>query len=193
MKAFETRFNTPHATFSTTEHTHHRTRRGALNPFFSRARVLDFVPRFQDHVARLCDRLDRDFRGQKRVLVVSDALVCVTTDVILDYAFDVRSRLIDGPDFEDQFATAIRDLQRNVHYLTAFPWLVSVLNLVPERWVENAVPVLRSVFAFRRVSFHITPLSCNCPHFHHHRTLIRTCTLDPFSTHSRVEGASLVA
>ena len=125
-----------------------------MNPFFSRARVLAFVPRLQDHVARLCERVERDFRGRDRVLVVSDALVCVTTDVILDYAFDVESRLIEGADFEDQFATAIRDLQRSVHWLTAFPWLVGVLNCVPERSFERAAPVLRSVFAFRRVSVH---------------------------------------
>nr|POE87250.1 trichodiene oxygenase [Quercus suber] len=116
----------------------------------SRWRILGFVPRLSDHVARLCERSNRDFRGLERVLIISDALVCVTTDVILDCVFDVPSRLINGHDFQNQFATAIRDLQRSVHYLTAFLWLISLLNLVPEPWIEHAAPVLRSVFAFRR-------------------------------------------
>jgi hypothetical protein len=47
---FSNHFGTDQSLFTTASHDHHRLRRGAINPFFSKKKIVDFQPVIQGHL-----------------------------------------------------------------------------------------------------------------------------------------------
>jgi cytochrome P450 len=45
--------------FGTTDHRVHRLRRGAINPFFSKRKVNELQHLIQQHIKKLCDKLEK--------------------------------------------------------------------------------------------------------------------------------------
>ena len=68
----------PGASFATADHFHHRSRRAALNPFFSKASVRRLQPVIDERVQRLVNRL-RDFKDKEQVVKMNVAFTAFTT------------------------------------------------------------------------------------------------------------------
>ncbi|KAI9658408.1 MAG: hypothetical protein M1821_002541 [Bathelium mastoideum] len=150
MKSYENRFNAPLASFSTSEYDLHRKRRGALNPYFSRQKVAEYMPKIRERAHKLLQRLQREFADKRRVLVLNDVFACFTTDTVIDYAFDFSMDLIDEPKFCAKFTSAVHDLQISMHYGEAFPWTVPLIDSLPESIVTFLFPPTKSIFEFRK-------------------------------------------
>ncbi len=146
------RFNSPDSSFSTVGHHLHRQRRAALNPFFSKRKISERAPRIQSLMVRLCDRLDRDFRGTGQVLPINDMWGCFTSDSIVEYAFERQYHFIEEPNLRAPFTDAMMDLCEPVHYVTQFPWAFKLLKLLPDSTVEKLSPDMKAVNQFNNVS-----------------------------------------
>ena len=151
MKSFEHRFNAPYASFSTTEHNLHRQRRAALSPYFSRRNVLEYAPHIQGLANKLCSRLTREYLGTGQVVSLDDVYVCLSADVITQFAFGQQHDFIDAAGFQTKFTTAVRSMEDLVHYTTQFPWLVTIGNLLPDSVMTYCLPMTKPVVQYQRV------------------------------------------
>ena len=82
----------------TVGHDHHRLRRGALNPFFSKQSVTRLEPMIRDTVTKLCQRLE-SARKTGEVINMGHAYAALTMDIITQYSFAKSYGCLDAPDF----------------------------------------------------------------------------------------------
>ncbi|KAL9039545.1 MAG: hypothetical protein Q9180_002464 [Flavoplaca navasiana] len=143
------RFGTPSASFDTTDHAHHARRRGAMNPFFSRLRILQYSPYAAARVERLCQRLETEYKGTAKVFCFNDAWASLTTDVINYYSFAISYDFQDYPDFVAPFTKSIKLLAQSLHMVGHFPWILSLLQSLPDSVVGILNPAMVPVFEFQ--------------------------------------------
>jgi cytochrome P450 len=74
---FSARFGTDQSLFTTASHDHHRLRRGAINPFFSKKKISDFQPVIQGHLDKLCRKIAQ-YANTERVLPLHRAFTAVS-------------------------------------------------------------------------------------------------------------------
>ncbi|KAL8646419.1 MAG: hypothetical protein Q9226_006866, partial [Calogaya cf. arnoldii] len=143
------RFGTPTASFDTTEHSHHAQRRSAMNPFFSRQRILQYSPYAAGRVERLCKRLETEYKGTSKVFCFNDAWASLTTDVINYYSFAISYDFQDYPDFVAPFTKSIKLLAHSLHMVGHFPWFLTLLQSLPDPVVGILNPAMVPVFQFQ--------------------------------------------
>jgi hypothetical protein len=78
---FVAQFNASGAGFATISHELHRSRRGALNRYFSKAAVSKLEGMIQDKAAILCTKFER-LGGTGQPIDLTMAYSCLTTDVV---------------------------------------------------------------------------------------------------------------
>ncbi|CAG8974541.1 hypothetical protein HYALB_00005813 [Hymenoscyphus albidus] len=147
LKALEKRFGSGMALASTTDQHLHRKRRAALNPFFSRRKIVDHSNVLQTRMNRITERLQNEYMGVSRVLNLNEMWGCFTTDSIVGYCLETKYDFIETPDFRASFTKSIFELIEPVHYFTQFPILRIAADLLPESvvcWLQpQMIPVLR--------------------------------------------------
>ena len=74
---FSARFGTDQSLFTTAAHDHHRLRRGAINPFFSKKKIVDFQPVIQGHLDKLCRKI-AEYVNTDRVLPLHRGFTAVS-------------------------------------------------------------------------------------------------------------------
>jgi cytochrome P450 len=87
------------SSFATVGHNHHRVRRAALNPCFSKAQVTKLEPLIQRKVDKLATRFEKAMRTRE-INITDAAYTALTTDVICQYAFAADDNFLDEDDFE---------------------------------------------------------------------------------------------
>lgn len=147
----QNRFDNPLAASSAPNHLVHRIRRAALNPFFAKRKISDHVPVIQSRVEHLCSRISNQYSGTSRILVLSDAWGCLTSDTVVGYCFERSYHFLDIPDFKASFPMAIEDLVKTVHYVTQFPWITTVLQWLPDSVISILSPPMKSIISFNKV------------------------------------------
>ena len=100
------------STFATEGHELHRTRRGALAPFFSKASVHQLEPSVQSVVSQLILRLEA-VKGSRIVIGLIDVFAALTSDIIGQYAFAFPYGFIESPEFAPQWHKAMMDLSES--------------------------------------------------------------------------------
>jgi cytochrome P450 len=121
---------TPDASFSTVSHSHHRVRRNALNPFFSKQAVQRMQPLILEKVERLAGRLT-EAASSHRVVRLDVAFMALTMDIICHYAFGESYNYLSHDDFRVGWKTAIISALENGILLRNFPWALPLLKSIP--------------------------------------------------------------
>lgn len=124
------------AAFGTVPHAHHRMRRAALNPFFSKKSVAELMPVIQSGINGLCERL-REFRATGAPANIINAYSAMTVDVITDYAFATSMGNLDTPDFVPSWHATMMKLSELYHPGKQFHWVITLQAVLPE-WVIKA-------------------------------------------------------
>ncbi|KAL4901410.1 hypothetical protein BDW74DRAFT_187646 [Aspergillus multicolor] len=148
LKELEHRFNNHTSAISTPDHYVHRTRRNALNPFFSKRRISERVPLIKRQMDEICQRLEKEFRDTGRVLVVNDMFGCWTTDIIVEYCFERQYNFIREPDFKSGFVDVMMDLVEPILWVTHFPWIMKLMQSLPDSVVSWLNPGMKNVLDF---------------------------------------------
>ena len=132
-------------TFATIGHEHHRIRRGALAPFFSKTLVQQLEPSVQAMVDKLTTRLE-GFKGTGTIINMIDMYPCLTTDIICQYAFGAPYGYLDMPKFSPLWHRAVMEASEGSHFFKQFPWIESAMRQMPQAVVRRMAPKLASLF-----------------------------------------------
>lgn len=138
-------------TFSTDDHYHHRIRRGALNPFFSKQRVVGLQDMIWTHVEKLCQRFE-EYKAAQKPLPVSDAFGCLTADIIIQYSMGLQQKALDDPDFAPLFTQAVKKFASMGVYAKHMPWIHTITHALPQDWIAKASPEYGAMLAFRHMN-----------------------------------------
>ena len=132
----------------------HRSRRGALNNFFSKKSVNDLAPTIQTKVDRLCQRLE-EFKGTSTPVNLAHAFSAFTVDVVMDYAFSQTMENLESPDFDPTWYNAMRTVNEMYNLGCQFPFLSWLSFNLPEWFVQIADPKMTIFPRLVRVSCQI--------------------------------------
>ncbi|KAJ8130051.1 hypothetical protein O1611_g3581 [Lasiodiplodia mahajangana] len=136
------------STFETVSHSEHTRRRQAVAPFFTRQRVLDYLPYIQKCVDTLCEHIEREYSHRKKPLILENAYSALTSEVIVYYSFALSYNFLDLPDFKSPFNDAARKVALGVHAGGHFPWLLWLQKSMPLSWIGFLNPDLKHVLEF---------------------------------------------
>ena len=123
--------------FGTVQHDHHRVRRGALAPFFSKKSISAIEPLIQSKVDLLCAALgeyapggtDESRRGKEIELGV--AYMSLTLDIISHYAFGKSYGLLLLPGFSQKWKDVVENVMESFALVRNLPWLPEMLKKLP--------------------------------------------------------------
>ncbi|KAI9147157.1 Fusicoccadiene C-8 hydroxylase [Paramyrothecium foliicola] len=129
--------------FLSRKHDLHKMRRQPFQKTFSRKGIQGIQPLLAELVMTLESRLN-DYRGTNQDIRLDHALTCYTSDVIETLYFGsgnpaLGHRLYDAQ-FSPEWASISRDMIRLTPLLTAFPWINSLMKMVPKRILGKLLP-----------------------------------------------------
>ena len=138
--------------FAATDAAHHRMRRTSLNQFFSKKKILELAPRIRDQVQKMFSRLEKEYKGNDKVLRIDFMFAAVAADIVTGYSFDRSYNFLDAPEFISPFTSSIESFKKAAKLSVNFPWLPRLLSKLPENWVAAMNPEIIPSFEFRKVS-----------------------------------------
>ena len=110
----------PDSTFGTPPNDIHKIRRGALNPMFSRQKVLELETIVQSKAAKVCRRMQEGVDAGNAV-DLHHAFRSVSVDVISDFAFDRCYDFLDQPELGATFFQMARGIGPALWAFQQFP------------------------------------------------------------------------
>ena len=120
----------PQSTFGTPPNDIHKIRRGALNPMFSRQKVLELEAIVQSKAAKVCRRMQEGIDAG-RAVDLHHAFRSVSVDVISDFAFDRCYDFLDQPDLGATFFEMARGIGPAMWVFQQFPSFQAVALATP--------------------------------------------------------------
>ncbi|KAL6229443.1 hypothetical protein BDW75DRAFT_245730 [Aspergillus navahoensis] len=144
--------------FATVRHEHHRLRRSALNPLFSRSAIQRLTPQMQHTLAQLCDRLDSfAFTGNDVDLGI--ALTAFAADVITEYCFGQSLGLIGKDNFGKEWIEVVNAPSELGHLVKQCPWILVACRWAPRALVRALMPGVALLYQIQEImSAQIQPL-----------------------------------
>ena len=132
----------------TVKHEIHRRRRDALNPFFSKENVTKLESLIKDKVNLLCDRIS----DSEQPVVLSNAFMALTVDIIGQFAFGENYRYLDRHDFAAKWRSDMMGMMRNSELLAHCHWLVVLMKILPEPLMSFlAPPAVKDLLSYKKV------------------------------------------
>ncbi|KAF2435265.1 cytochrome P450 [Tothia fuscella] len=131
----------PVSAFSTPEHHIHRTRRGALNPFFARRSIVKLEPTIRKKVDMLCERFAQ-FVGTGEVVRLDVAFMSLTMDVITEYCYGYSYNYISEPNFKAECKEPMSTLFEQAAFRRTVPWFVGLMQRFQDSLVLKMMPAM---------------------------------------------------
>ncbi|KIW82858.1 hypothetical protein Z517_02101 [Fonsecaea pedrosoi CBS 271.37] len=132
-------FAVPTAGGMTVEHEIHRKRRGALNPFFSKASIVANMPVIQEKLAVMCDRLDK-IKGSREVLDLEAVYLALTTDVLTQCSYGWTYNYIHHPEWAMTWKLVNTGGRASAAIVRSFPLIGAVVRSMPLSVAIKLVP-----------------------------------------------------
>ena len=143
--------------FGTVPHDHHRLRRSALNPFFSKKSILAIEPLIQEKVDKLCIALTKYAETQEPI-ELGLAYMAETLDIISHYAFGVSYGLVEQPGFSPLWKDVVSMTMESFALVRNLPWLPGLLKRLPQRVTETMDKGLAFYLKMERVGLETVSL-----------------------------------
>lgn len=131
-------------------HDHHRSRRAALNPYFSKASIRRLEPVITQTLDNLLHRLDACAKSGE-VLTLSTAYKAATSDIITGYCFGESPGFLMWNDYNSPFFDAVAKNFGLAWWMTHVAWLGPLLNSIPTGVQSMIMPGMESLFRMQRV------------------------------------------
>jgi hypothetical protein len=107
---FQFRFGIPDAAFSTPAAEQHQKRRAALNPFFSKQRIISLHGRLTEIVERISQRFSEEYAGKDKVVNFNDVWSSMTMDTTTALAFSRATECSAADGFQSPLALGVQAL-----------------------------------------------------------------------------------
>lgn len=143
-------FGNSTSVFSTVRHEHHRVRRVALNPLFSRAAVQQLEPTIQATMERLRGRID-EFTESGGVMDLGLAFAVFAADVISAHCFGDSFGLLQHPEFAPDWVETVAAPSELGHLVKQCPWLLPLLRWLPRSLVRIVLPAVDRLYTIQEV------------------------------------------
>ena len=137
------------AVFTTSNSELHRLRRSALNPLFSKRSIVKFQPVILEKVRVLCAKIAH-YKENGQVLPIKDAFSAFAGDIICQYCFGFCYDHLESPNFKESFHEAFMAVSAFGHTSLQFPWILPLLNKLPDSLVERMNPPLHMLLVLRK-------------------------------------------
>lgn len=141
----------PDSTVATISHEHHRKRRAALNPYFSKASIRRLDPVIQRTLAHLLDRMSKCGKA-KDIMPMSVVYKAATSDIITGYSFGKSTDYLKREDYNEAFFSAVDANFAMAWPMTYIPWLGPLLSLIPPSIMGIVYPGLKSLWDMHLVT-----------------------------------------
>lgn len=128
----------------------HRVRRGALNPLFSRQRILDLQDVIQGKVDILVDRV-REFQIEGKAMPITRAFSALTEEVIMEYCFSLSYDALRKPEFENRLHDPIMAADAFSNVSLQFRWIPMIIFNLPQSLVVKMQPDYAMFFRMQGV------------------------------------------
>lgn len=132
-------FAVPTAGGMTVEHEIHRKRRGALNPFFSKASIVANLPVIQEKLAVMCERLDK-IKGSREVLDLEAVYLALTTDVLTQCSYGWTYDYIHNPEWAMTWKLVNTGGRASAAIVRSFPLIGAIVRSMPLSVAIKLVP-----------------------------------------------------
>ena len=132
----------------TLKHHHHRLRREALNPYFSKANVLRLEDRVTRCVGKLCVRFER-YKASQEPVNLTVAYLALTMDIIATYSFGQSSNMLEK-EFSSKWKDTITVIMQNTSVINHFPWLPRLMDNFPT-FLAKGLPDLSALTDLKKV------------------------------------------
>lgn len=144
--------------FSTEPHALHRRRRAALNPFFSQKAVAFLEPIIQSNAEKLCQRIERN-ASTGRLLEMRLLYFAFAMDTFSHYAFGAAFGSLDREDLGEEHEATLRAATESNIVTRHLPFLVHIINMLPERVAASLSAPIAGLLKMRRVRLAVSSLS----------------------------------
>ncbi|KAF4955747.1 hypothetical protein FGADI_4318 [Fusarium gaditjirri] len=134
--------------FSTVPHDHHRIRRAALNPLFSRTAIKQLEPMIKCQMHELRRRLD-SFCESGMVLDLGLAFTVFAADVISAYCFGEPFGLLQDPDFAPEWVETVAAPSELGHLIKQFPWALGLFRWAPRSLLGVISPAIARLYTIQ--------------------------------------------
>lgn len=146
------RFNADQSVFATPAADLHLKRRGALNPLFSRARIISFESVVREKTNLLIQRI-RGYKDSGNPFSLSAAFMALAGDVIMQYCFSLSYDHLNSEDFKTTFHEPFMAVSISGHLSLQFPIVPKILFAMPESWLAKTEPLFALMFRLQK-DFH---------------------------------------
>lgn len=120
----------PYSSFGALSNEVHRLRRGAMNPMFSRQKVLDLESIVQEKAAKVCQRMQAGVDSGQPV-ELHHIFRAVSIDVASEYAFDRCYNFLEADDTGARFCEMARGIGPALYVFQQFPSFQSLALKTP--------------------------------------------------------------
>ncbi|KAF7190245.1 Cytochrome P450 monooxygenase [Pseudocercospora fuligena] len=126
-------------------------RRAALNPFFSKQKVVQYEAKIQEIADLVVTRVEEEYVKPEKELALHKMWECFAADNVVGFAFDKHGHsFVTAEDFRSPINEASYASTEAIHVLTAFPFLMSIMNLLSDKIVTRLSPAMAPLLAFWR-------------------------------------------
>ncbi|KAK5100699.1 hypothetical protein LTR70_001401 [Exophiala xenobiotica] len=142
----------PEAAVSTIGHAHHRLRRSALNPFFSKQNIRSNEPQIKQRLSHLFQRL-RECMDNDQVVRIDCAYMALTMDIVSVFAFGINYEHLSHPDFNIAWKNAMTGTLKVGPAIKQFPWLALVFPIllaIPEQLIHRINPDISKLMSWMK-------------------------------------------
>ncbi|OCT47606.1 Trichodiene oxygenase [Cladophialophora carrionii] len=142
-------YGLPLSTLATVGHDHHRLRWGALDPFFSKARVRSLQPVLEDVARKLLARFE-EFQMLGESLPIYLAFAALTNDIAEQYVLGRNDKRALARDFDPSFYEASLASSATGYLTKHFPFITKLTQFVPDNLTILMKPATASYVKLRR-------------------------------------------
>jgi hypothetical protein len=135
---------------STQSHDLHKSRRAALNPFFSAQRIRRLEPMAQNVLEYIFQRMEQH-RENKTPINMSTLYRAATYDLISDYAIGQGVVCLGREDLNKPYFDSYHEMVCNWYIGCYFPWTTIFPRMLPPSVVHIIVPMARHFISLMAV------------------------------------------
>ncbi|KAK5054451.1 hypothetical protein LTR84_001341 [Exophiala bonariae] len=143
------RFGNENSVLSTGPDDLHRTRRNALNPFFSRKKIIELQGVIRQKLKLLLSKV-QEYQDSGAPFAINRGYMAFAEDVIMQYCFAHDYNSLDAPNWNPILHDPFRAVSISGNMSLQFPLLPKILNTLPQSWLVKLEPSYALVFQMQR-------------------------------------------
>ena len=128
-------FAVPNSVAATVDHAHHRSRRGYMNPYFSKRSIISMEPMIHERISALCNRLEGALK-EGSMISLDKAFSAMTADIITNRFFGYHYDYLSIPELKFPVRDAFLGVSTIFHVTRFVPWLIKYLKMLPNPMIR---------------------------------------------------------